>query len=43
MKRYVYIPFNLVCLFARTRKNVCKQRGEKKRGGKYSLDYKETF
>lgn len=42
--RRVYIPFNLVCLFARTRKNVCKQKegGEEKRRRKHTLDTKPT-
>lgn len=26
MRHRLYVPFNLVCLFARTRKNVCKQK-----------------
>lgn len=39
MRRSVHLPFNLVCLFARTRKNVCKQREkERKRGSKHTLD-----
>lgn len=39
VSRSVYLPFNLVCLFARTRKNVCKQRDkERKRGSKHTLN-----
>lgn len=38
-RRSEYIPFNLVCLFARTRKNVCKRREkERKRGNKDTLE-----